>query len=279
MRMHKTSNFFHSFASEPEFCLLCQKARQLCQNRSDLVEAQMAAVLEIVQANLASGRIARRFKGQQPARADEFATTYVVAIIDYYLAENPGLLLLYAGHPEAWQKLLDWLSRCAHVRLQQLNALDGLEGYGVSDFVQETSLRLLEEFAGLKLPPGNSQYSPAAGLAIGYTFDVPFSDWIAKVQSNRIIDIARRTTRRHRVEMVEDVSEWAETKDVGEIVLKRVALERGIAELSQYQQAVIEQLYILGVDVQEAAQRLGCTKRAVYNRKHAAVNRLRHTLG
>ncbi len=277
--MRKTSNFFHSPTSEPEYQILCQAANELFQKRSDLASTQEAAILDILQTNLASGRIARRFKGQLPTLADEFVTAYVASIIDYYLAENPSLLLLHAGYAEAWQNLASWLTRCAYVKLQQINALNGLDGCGVGDFAQETSLRLLEAFSRLDLPSQDGKHSPSAGLAIGYTYDVPFSDWIAKVQSNRIIDVARRSGRRSQMEIVGDVDELIiTTEDIGEMVLKRMALGWGISQLTQYQQKVIEQLYILGVDVKEAAQRLGCTDRAVYNRKHAAVNRLRHKL-
>ena len=99
------------------------------------------------------------------------------------------------------------------------------------------------------------------------------------MQSNRIIDIARRAGRRRQIETDKDVEEWGATEDIGDMVLERLALEWGIAQLAQCQQRVIEQLYIHGVDVKEAAQRLGCTDRVVYHRKYAAFNRLRHELG
>jgi DNA-binding NarL/FixJ family response regulator len=54
-------------------------------------------------------------------------------------------------------------------------------------------------------------------------------------------------------------------------------LGQEMSRLTLHQQRVM-QLLVQGLNTQEVAKQLGCTDRAVYNCKHAAVNRLRKGL-
>jgi RNA polymerase sigma factor (sigma-70 family) len=261
------------FNSEPGYQLLDQAIQTLFCSRSDLTDVQKATIWRILQANLSSGRISRCFKGYSSEQADEFLVDYVASVADHYLTENPDLLLLQAGSPEAWSNLRQWLARCAHARLQRLDGLKELAGYTADDFVNEISLWLLETFYELDAPAQDGKHSPAAGLAIGYTYDVPFSAWIAKVQSNHVIDALRRSRRQGWTKYTDELTPSEDTIDA---VLTRTALEQEIPQLTPYQQEVLEQLYAQGVSAEEAAQWLGCTRRAVYNRTHAAITRLRN---
>ncbi len=56
--------------------------------------------------------------------------------------------------------------------------------------------------------------------------------------------------------------------------LDRMMLKQELSRLTAHQQQTIEHL-AQGASIQEVAKLLDCTARAVYNRKYAAIHRLR----
>jgi RNA polymerase sigma factor (sigma-70 family) len=260
--------------SEAEQQLLDQALQKLC-SRLFLTEPQKTAVLDILQTNLASGRIYRCFNGHALDQAQVFFEAYVFSVADHYQQETPRLLSLQRGEAAAWLQLSDWLTRCAYVKLKQIASFNSLPDHNASDFAQQVSLWLLNHFPKRDGCLHDDLVSPV-GQAIGYTYDVPFSDWIAKVQSRRIVDAARKSARHSSISLDID-TEWIASEEVWEHTTEAMLLEQQISKLTLHQQQVIE-LYATGFDTPEVAARLGCTKRAVYNCRHAAIHRLRDEL-
>ncbi len=260
---------------ECDYRLLNQAVCKVFYDCPLLTDPQKAAIQSILQANLASGRTYRRFKGHLQDRAEGLIVAYITSVVDYYLRENPILISLHRGYPEAWLDLMDWLTRCAHVKLQYVHPSKGVHGRSADDFAQEISLWLFETFSQLSRDAEDSD-SPAAGKSIGYTFDVPFSDWIAKVQSRRIADAVRDAVRHNLVPISAEV-ETISSEDTLSHSLDHVTLEQEISRLTWRQKRVME-LYAQGLDTEQVSEQLGCTNRAVYNRRHAAVHRLRDEL-
>ncbi len=255
--------------------LLAQATEKMLSSHSRLGAAQKISIRAIIRANLESGRIHRRFDGQLPRKAGSLLTAYLDSIARFYLAENSKLLALCSGCPTTWLDLGDWLKRCAHAKLERINASAGLIGLTAEDFVQEINLWLLERLSRVEGDPESMPFSTAAGLAIGYTYDVPFAAWIAKIQSRRIVDAARRFWRQGKARAGLDIEAIA-AEDILEGALERMTFRQELGRLTLNQREVLEQL-VVGASVREVAENLDCTGRAVYNRKYAAIERLRMT--
>jgi len=266
----------HSSVSELDQHLLEQATQKFFCDRFDLTRREQSAIRAILWANLASGRIARRFCGNSRERANHFLTAYVTSVASYYPQENPRLLSLQAGEPDVWRELSDWLIRCAYTKLQRSNG--GVADRHAEDFAQETSLWLLEALSPPNTPAESASLGPVVGLAVGYTYDVLFSDWIAKVQAYHILDKVRLLFRHYSVPIDVDLLQDKESSESLDRALDRLMLAQEVSRLTPRQQQVIVQLYEEGRDVTGAAQQLDCTARAVYNRKYAALSHLRRRL-
>ncbi len=260
--------------SEYDQHLLDRAIKELWLDRPDLTSSEQDAIRLILQNNLESGRISRRFNGHPPDQIVGFLAAYVATVAYYYPKENPFLISLHAGCPDTWSKLTDWLIRCAHVKLQRLN--DRLSDFCANDFAQETDVWLLEEISKVKQSGHIDRHSPSVGQAIGYRYDVPFKDWIAKVQSNHIIDMIRWLCRHPNSYIGEEV-DVVPDEDHIEAALDRMTLVQEISKLTPRQQEVITRLYD-GMNIDDISRQLDCTGRAVYNRKYAALNHLRRQL-
>jgi RNA polymerase sigma factor (sigma-70 family) len=254
--------------------LLDHAIRQLFHDRPDLIAPEQVAIRLILQGNLESGRISRRFNGHPPCRIEDFVAAYAATVADYYPQENPRLLSLHAGSPDEWNKLTDWLIRCAYVKLHRIS--ERLSDLRADDFAQETNMWLLEGMSRVKQSVQTVPFSPAVGQAIGYRYEVVFSDWFAKVQSNHLVDPIRRLCRYPNLHMGAEIDLFSD-EDYTENVLEHMTLTQAITKLTHRQQQVVAQLYE-GLDVADISRQLDCTERAVYNRKYAAFNHLRRQL-
>jgi RNA polymerase sigma-70 factor (ECF subfamily) len=108
---------------------------------------------------------------------------------------------------------------------------------------------------------------------------LPFTAWLYRIASARLVDYYRRMTHRQADELSDDLVDHSH--DIESDVAQRIDVEqiwKALAELTEEQQLVVQLRFIEGKSVDEVAQQLGKSPGSVKALQHRALGQLSQRL-